>query len=153
VLGTAEVVGVDGNGCPAQAVHRAERGPQDLAPSSMSVCVYSQDTGTSVLMWSGRLDAAAAQAYGNAVQHAGSPGRPCTGTPTGRWVALGLHGSGGTRWDVVDLGCAAIEMAGGTAPLTPETVGDWAHDGVTAYAIAGPAVPASVATYFHPAMG
>ena len=153
ILGTAEVVDVDGNGCPSHAVQQPSSGPPGLTPSSMSVCVYSQDTGRSVLMWSGRVDAPAAQTYADAVQQAGTAGPACTGTPSGRWVALGLHDGNGTRWDVVDLHCAAIKVTDRAVPLTPATVSDWAREGVTAYAIAGPSVPQSVAAYFHVAIG
>jgi hypothetical protein len=154
ILGTAEVVGVDdANGCPTQAVQQPSAGPARLTPSSLSVCVYSQDTGSSVLMWSGRADASSAQAYADAVHRAGSTGPACTGTPSGRWVALGLHAGNGTRWDVVDLHCAAITLAHGTVSLTPATVRDWAREGVTAYAIAGPSVPSFVTAYFHVPMG
>jgi hypothetical protein len=152
ILGTAQVVDVDGNGCPSHVVQRPSSGPAGLTPSSMSVCVYSQDTGRSMLMWSGRVDSSSAQAYADAVSQAGSRGPACTRAPTGRWVALGLHDGDGTRWDVVDLQCAAIRVADGTVPLTPATVGDWAGEGVTAYAVAGPSVPPSVAAYFHEAM-
>jgi hypothetical protein len=154
VLGTAQVVDTDANGCPRRAVQQATRGPAGLAPTSLSVCVYSQDSGASVLMWSARVDGRTAQRYADAVRGAGASGRACPGTPVGRWVALGLHGDGDdTRWDVVDLRCGAILRPGGTAPLTPETVAGWARDGVTAYAIAGPGVPESVAERFHPALG
>ena len=153
ILGTAEVVDVDANGCPSHAVQQPSSGPAGLTPSSLSVCVYSQDTGRSVLMWSGRLDATSARAYADAVEQAGSPGPACTGNPSGRWVALGLHAGNGTRWDVVDLRCAAIDVTGGAVPLTPATVRDWAREGVTAYAVAGPSVPQSVAAYFHVALG
>ncbi len=153
ILGTAEVVDTDANGCPRNAVHQAAAGPDGLAPTSLSVCVYSQDTGASVLMWSGRVDARSAQAYADAVQQAGPTGPSCTGTPNGRWVALGLHAGNGTRWDVVDLRCGAILRQGGSTPLTPGTVRAWARGGVTAYAIAGPEVPRSVAAHFHPALG
>ena len=153
ILGTAEVVDVDGNGCPTRAVQVASPGPDSLAPTSLSVCVYSQDTGTTALLWSGRVDARSAQAYADAVQHAGRARSACTPIPSGRWVALGLHGDGGTRWDVVDLHCGAIERTGGAAPLSRATVRDWARDGVTAYAVAPSGLPRSVAAYFHPALG
>jgi hypothetical protein len=103
-------------------------------------------------MWSGRVDARTAQAYADAVQQAG-PARPCPGVPTGRWVALGLHGDGGSRWDVVDLQCGAIKRPDGAVPLTRDTVRDWARDGVTAYAVASPRLPRAVAAYFRPAVG
>jgi len=153
ILGTAQVVDTDANGCPRNAVHQATAGPDRLTPTSLAICVYSQDSGSSVLMWSGRMDGPAAQRYADAVGQAGPSAAECPGTPTGRWVALGLHGDSGTRWDVVDLRCGAILRAGGITPLTPATVRDWARDGVTAYAIAGPAVPRPVASHFHPAVG
>jgi hypothetical protein len=105
-----------------------------------------------VLMWSGRVDARSARAYADAVEQAGLA-RPCPGVPTGRWVALGLQGDAGTRWDVVDLRCGAIERPEGSVPLTRATVRDWARDGVTAYAVAPAGLPASVAAYFRPAVG
>ena len=46
ILGTAQVVDTDANGCPRSAVQRPTPGPAGLTPSSLSVCVYSQDTGT-----------------------------------------------------------------------------------------------------------
>ena len=153
ILGTAELVGTDANGCPARAVHQATPGPGTLTASSLSVCVYSQDTGSSVLMWSGRLDARSARAYTSAVAQAGSHTPACTGIPSGRWVALGVHGSDGTRWDVVDLTCGAIRSTDGEVPLTPATVHGWARGGVTAYAVAGAGVPRSVAADFHPVPG
>ncbi len=153
ILGTAQVVDTDANGCPRSAVLQATPGPAELTPSSLSVCVYSQDTGTSVLMWSGQVAARSAQAYVEAARQAGPAGSRCTGTPSGRWVALGLHSDSSTRWDVVDLTCGAIRAPNGLVSLTPATVRDWARDGVTAYAIAGPAVPRSVASYFRPVLG
>ena len=152
ILGTAETVDVDGNGCPVRVVQAPAPGPDSLAPTSLSVCIYSQDTGTPVLMWSGRVDARSARAYADAVEQAG-PARPCPGVPTGRWVALGLHGDAGTHWDVVDLRCGVIERPDGPVPLTPATVRDWARDGVTAYAVASARLPAAVAAYFRPAVG
>ena len=149
ILGTAEVVDVDANGCPTRAVQVPTAGPASSTPTSLSVCVYSQDTGTTALMWSGHLDSRAAQTYADALRQAGHSGHACMSVPTGRWVALGLHGDGGTRWDVVDLRCGAIERPVGTVPLTPATVRDWARDGVTAYAVAPPGLPRSVASYFH----
>jgi hypothetical protein len=154
ILGTAELMDVDGNGCPTRAVQVPTAGPASLTPTSLSVCVYSQDTGTAALMWSGRLGTRPARTYADASQQAGHDGRTCASVPTGRWVALGLHGDGGTRWDVVDLRCGAIERpGGGTVPLTPSTVRAWAHDGVTAYAVAPTGLPRSVASYFRAGVG
>jgi hypothetical protein len=152
ILGTAEVVDVDGNGCPTRAVQVPTAGPGSLTPTSLSVCVYSQDTGTTSLMWSGHLDAHSARAYAGALR-AGRSGPACASVPTGRWVALGVHGDAGTRWDVVDLRCGAIERPGGTVPLTPATVRDWARDGVTAYAAASTGLPRSVSAYFDTGVG
>ncbi|HEX4686875.1 MAG TPA: sigma factor-like helix-turn-helix DNA-binding protein [Nocardioides sp.] len=140
ILGSAELVGVDGNGCPTNPVVRPEAGPDHLEPTSLSVCVYSQDTGVTSLFWSGKVPEPAAGAYAAAVAHTSgdatrqvSATRPCW-TPTGRWVALGLTGAGGTRWDLVNLGCGRIQLAGGAeAALTPRTVQPWASGGATAY--------------------
>ncbi len=153
ILGTAEAVGVDGNGCPARAVQVPTSGPATLTPTSLSVCVYSQDTGTATLMWSGHTDAPSARTYADAVRRAGRTGPACASVPSGRWVALGVHGDAGTRWDVVDLRCGAVERPSGTVPLTPATVRSWARDGVTAYAAASTALPRSVASYFQTGVG
>jgi hypothetical protein len=100
----------------------------------LSVCVYSQDTGTSVLMWSGQVGAEQARAYVAATAGAGTESHACGADPSGRWVALGVHVGDRVRWDVVDPSCAGIAVAGGgTVPMTPATVRDWARDGVTAY--------------------
>jgi hypothetical protein len=139
ILGSAEQVDVDGHGCPTRPVVRPTRGPGDLEASSLSVCVYSQDTGIATLMWSGSVPQPRAQAYAAAVSAAGYDGARACRTPTGRWIALGLAGDGGTRWDLVNLGCARIQLAGGdAAPLTSDTVESWAYAGVTAYVSAPP---------------
>lgn len=150
ILGTARVVATDDNGCPAAAVQLPTRGPAGLHPSAMSVCVYSEDTGEPVLMWSGHVTGSGARAYDDAVRADLRPGRPCRALPHGRWVALGLHGDAGTRWDVVDLGCSAITRLDGTAALTEATVHDWGLDGVAAYAPVPTGLPPAVAPYFHP---
>lgn len=142
ILGTARVVGVDDNGCPTRAVQQPTRGPAGLEPSSMSVCIYSEDTGEPELMWSGRTSEAPARSYADAVTRA-APARTCPGLPHGRWLALGLHDGGGTRWDVVDLECGAIVDARGQVALTRDTVHDWKLDGVEAYA----QLPGEASTY------
>ncbi len=142
ILGTAEVVRVDGNGCPTRAVQQPIRGPAGLEPSSMSVCVYSEDTGAPELMWSGHTTEPPARSYADAVARA-APAGTCADLPHGRWLALGLHGAAGTRWDVVDLGCGAIADAEGSVPLTRDTVHDWKLDGVEAYA----QLPGEASTY------
>lgn len=148
ILGTAEVVSVDANGCPTTPVTQPAAGPQDLKPESMSVCVYSQDTGSTELMYSGALPAASALDYAHAVASATVASAGC-GTPQGRWVSLGLHGPAGTRWDVVDLGCDRIRLAAGhAAPIAPETVRDWAARGVTAYVGVPAGADPSLARYF-----
>jgi hypothetical protein len=65
-------------------------------------------------------------------------------------VALGLEEQGGTRWDVVNLGCDRIETAGGrTAQLTTTTVREWAVGGVTAYVGAPRGGDRALAEYFR----
>jgi hypothetical protein len=154
ILGTVEQVDVDGNGCPRQAVLRPTAGPRALKPDSLSVCVYSQDTGVSTLMYSQRLPGAAAKAYG--AHLAAAPTTPDStanstcATPSGRWVALALTGDAGTRWDVANLGCARIASAdAGSAALTVETVRDWAVGGVTAYLSAPRGGDDVLQTYFR----
>jgi hypothetical protein len=139
ILGSAEQVDVDDHGCPTRPVVRPTRGPDDLEPAHLSVCVYSQDTGIATLMWSGTVPEPGALAYADAVAAAGDDGARACPTPTGRWVALGLAGESGRRWDLVNLGCARIERAGGHgAPLNSETVESWAYAGATAYLSAPP---------------
>jgi hypothetical protein len=151
VLGTVRTVTVDANGCPTRAVAAPVAGPAALRPDSMSVCVYSQDTGSTALVFSTRLAAGSAQEYVDLVGTAGH-GRDRCGPPSGRWVALGLHG-GGTRWDVADLGCDAIRQAGGrTVPMTVDTVRSWAVGGVTAY-VAPPPGDRDLAEYFRAPAG
>jgi hypothetical protein len=153
ILGTAEQVAVDAYGCPTAAVQQPRPATSSRAPTSLSVCVYSQDTGASVLLWSGRVGAADTRAYVAAVAQAGSGSPGCRATPSGRWVALGVHLGDRTRWDVVDLSCASIEVAGaGTVPMTGATVRTWARAGVTAYVPVPRGRPA-LDPYFHPASG
>jgi hypothetical protein len=152
ILGSAEVVGTDANGCPTRAVQEPVRGPAGLEPSSLSVCVYSQDTGVPVLLWSGREDPAAARRYVDAVR--GHSAGTCTTPPQGQWVALGVAGDAGERWDVVNLGCARIVVADGSAaPLQPDTLAPWAHNAIRAY-VSGPRhAAADVAPYFRSPTG
>jgi hypothetical protein len=154
ILGTAEEVDVDANGCPTRAVVRPTAGPRDLQPDSLSVCVYSQDTGVATLMWSGALPDHEAQLYDSAVAGAvDSVAReaaddPCP-APSGRWVALGLDGDGGTRWDLVNLTCARIQRAGGqSAELTEGTVLPWAYGGAKAY-LSTPRAAPELERYFQ----
>jgi DNA-directed RNA polymerase specialized sigma24 family protein len=154
VLGTAEVVDIDANGCPTTAVQRPVAGPAGLEPMALSVCVYSQDTGVPVLEWSGREDSTAARRYIAAVTRssAAKGATACARTPQGQWVALGVAGRGGERWDVVDLGCPGIVVAGGSvAPLQPANLGVWAHNAIRAYVAAPRHASAEVAAYFRSA--
>jgi len=134
ILGTAERVDVDGNGCPTRPVSGPKAGPGDLQPTSLSICVYSQDTGVATLMWSGELPEPEARAYAAAVDgRANEAGGACP-TPAGRWAALGLRGDAGVRWDIANLGCGRLQLADGdSAPLAPDTVEPWALGGATAY--------------------
>jgi hypothetical protein len=132
ILGTAEQVDVDGNGCPTHAVVRPMAGPSGLKPDTLSVCVYSQDTGVTRLMYSAALPAAVAHQYVARVAAVAPEARGCP-TPHGRWVALGLTGDDGSRWDVANLGCGRIELSGRSVGLTPGTAQTWAAGGVTAY--------------------
>ena len=155
VLGTAHQVDSDDNGCPTDAVLRPVDGPVGMRPDWMSVCVYSEDTGTPVLLWSGRVGAAGAQRYADGLRAVATAGPgDCPAAPSGSWVALGLHGHGGTRWDLADLSCASLRGPGGSrAPLTPATVRDWARGGVTAYVRAPAGAPPSLRAYFQTTAG
>jgi Sigma-70, region 4 len=142
ILGTVEQVDVDAHGCPTRAVAHPLAGPPNVSPESLSVCVYSQDTGAATLMYSGSVSAAGARQYAARVAAGAADGKACA-TPTGQWVALGLRSASGTRWDVANLGCARIELADGrSAALTPDTVRDWAVGGVPAYVAAPAGSPA-----------
>ncbi len=153
ILGTAERVDVDAYGCPTAVVQQPRAATSGQAPTSLSVCVYSQDTGVSVLLWSGRVGAADTRAYVAAAGRAGAGSHRCAATPSGRWVALGVHVGDRTRWDVVDLSCASVEVAGaGTVPMTAATVRSWARDGVTAYVPVPRGHPA-LDPYFQSASG
>jgi hypothetical protein len=158
VLGTVEAVDTDGNGCPTQAVQQPSAGPATFDPTSLAICVYSQDTGVPVLLWSGHEGTAAARAYVAAFTGssagAGS-GSTCTQTPNGQWVALGVSGGGdGMRWDIVNLECSLIVGANhAEAPLTVDTVSTWASGGIKAY-VAGPrAATPEIAAYFRGSVG
>jgi hypothetical protein len=152
ILGTAEQVDVDANGCPTRPVVRPTTGPDRLEPASLSVCVYSQDTGVATLMWSGTVPESAARAYAEAVRGAAHDGLGACPTPTGRWVALGVSGDSGTRWDVANLGCDRIQLAGGGgAPLSRDTVESWAYGGATAYVSAPHGAPELAAYFAAPA--
>jgi hypothetical protein len=158
VLGTVEAVDTDANGCPTRAVQQPSAGPAGLDPTSLSVCVYSQDTGVPVLLWSGREDAAAAREYVDSFTRSSTgPGvaKPCAQTPNGQWVALGVSGGGDqARWDIVNLECAMIVGAGrAEAPISVDTVSSWAGGGIKAY-VAGPRSPTrAVAAYFRGMLG
>lgn len=148
ILSTVRQVAVDDNGCPTDPVARPTDGPGDLEPTSLSVCVYSQDTGVASLFWSGSVPERAARAYATAVSDATDDRTAPCPTPTGRWAALGLRGEQGTRWDLVNLGCVRIELAdGGGAPLTPRTTESWAYGGASAY-VAAPGGAPELRRYF-----
>jgi hypothetical protein len=148
VLGTAHAVDVDANGCPTRAVTVPTSGPAGLKPDSMSVCVYSQDTGTAVLLYSTTRTLGSAQQYAALVDVA-RQGRDRCGTPSGRWVALGLHDGDSTRWDVANPACAEIQRGGGrSVAMTGDTVRNWAVDGVTAY-VSPPKGDRALADYFQ----
>jgi hypothetical protein len=155
ILGTAHEVDVDANGCPTQAIQRSVAGAADLVPASLSVCVYSQDSGTAVLLWSARKGGAAALAYTQAFAAAGRGNdASCPSTPQGEWVALGIDDSdgGAERWDVLDLSCSRLVGHGTDAPLTVADVEPWAGGGTTAYVPAPREADARVASYFRGAL-
>jgi hypothetical protein len=155
ILGTATLVGdTDANGCPTRPVLRPSAGPQGLRPTSMSVCVYSQDSGTAVLLWSGRVERHAADYAGSVDTASESAGTSCPETPAGTWVALGLRADNGTRWDVVDLSCSRIRLADGReAPLAPATVEVWAAGAVTAYVPEPSTANPALRPFFRPPAG
>jgi hypothetical protein len=155
ILGTATLVGdADANGCPTRPVLRPEAGPTGLRPTSMSVCVYSQDSGTAVLLWSGRVQRQAQRYAGIVDTVSAAAGARCPATPAGAWVALGLRADDGARWDIVDLSCSRIRLADDQqAPLTPGTVREWAQGGATAYVPAPRAIDPALRGYFRSPAG
>jgi hypothetical protein len=149
ILDTVEQVDVDANGCPTRAVTRPAAGSGSRRPTSLSVCIYSQDTGVATLMWSGRLPEEEARSYADAVDAATDERAGACPAPSGRWVALGLRGDGDPRWDVVDLGCLRIQRAGdGSAPLTDATLKPWVYGGATAY-LSAPRSARELEPYFQ----
>jgi Sigma-70, region 4 len=153
ILGTAQRVDVDDHGCPTRPVSRATEGPADLAPTSLSVCVYSQDSGAATLMWSGTVPEHAARAYTKAAADFTGDGSGVCSPPTGSWAALGVRGGDGVRWDVVNLGCARIQLAGhASVPLVTETVRSWAYGGATAY-LSAPTTARELTPYFSAPSG
>ena len=154
ILASVERVDVDANGCPTRAVQEPSAGAGDLTPSSLSVCVYSQDTGTAVLLWSARRDASVARDYTAAFAAARGPGT-CPGTPQGEWVALGVQddAAGPARWDVLDLRCPRLVGHGASAALTLADVRPWAGEGTTAYVGAPERADRRIAAYFRAPLG
>jgi hypothetical protein len=153
ILGTAHTVGVDAYGCPTDGVQQPTS-TSVTRPSAISVCVYSQDTGATALEWSGEVGADAARAYVDAIGSAGGTGPGDCGTnPSGQWVALGIHGSSGIRWDVVDLACGRVLTGRDHVLLSAADVKPWALPGVRAYVFAGTAVPGDLRGLFHAPLG
>ena len=149
ILGTAEKVDTDDNGCAADPVPMPAAAPGDFVPTSMSVCLYDVDeeTGSPTLVWSGEP---------------GRPERACLRRrdrklsrpppiPTGPAVCPApVSGSrsdcrdaGDVRWDVLNFECSRIASVrredDGTltpreGPVSESTVAPWAGGGVRAYA-------------------
>ena len=84
---------MDANGCPTRAVNRPTAGPRGLRPDSLSVCIYSQDTGVATLMWSGALPEHEAQAYADAVDDATAEAQRSLPGPVGS-----VGGARARRW-------------------------------------------------------
>jgi len=145
ILSTAEAVDVDANGCRTgiEGPPSPEGAAAVTEPSSLAVCFYmvEQDLSTT-LIWSGLVtDPAAVDSFVTALDlaraDAGDEIAACKRAPDGEWISLGLTGSGGTRWDVVDLACQKVLSPSGDALLTRADVEPWSLDGVRAY-VAGP---------------
>jgi hypothetical protein len=165
ILGTAEAVEVDGNGCPTAPVRDPSPGPTDAAsPTGLSVCVY--DAGR--LLWSASPGAQQALAYVDAFQQASATYDPvslCSSDQTGQWVALGVaYGAAPARWDVTNFDCPALvgtytygqgKQSPINAPLTAGTVSPWASGGIKAYVV-GPGITSAddpLASYFRGVLG
>jgi len=145
ILSTAEAIAVDANGCRTGIEGPpSPEGPAAVTePSSLAACFYmvEQDLSTT-LIWSGLVtDPTAVNGYVTALEqaraNAGDEIAACKRAPDGEWISLGLSGSGGTRWDVVDFACQKVLSPAGDALLTRADVEPWSLDGVRAY-VAGP---------------
>ena len=145
ILSTAEAVDVDANGCRTgiEGPPPPEGAAAVTEPSSLAVCFYlvEQDLSTT-LVWSGSVtDPAAVDSYVTALEQAradaGDEVAACRRAPDGEWISLGLTGSRGTRWDVVDFACQKVLSPAGDALLTRSDVEPWSLDGVRAY-VGGP---------------
>jgi hypothetical protein len=167
ILATAEAVSTDGNGCPADPQREASPGPADGAqPASLSVCVY--DGGH--LLWSTTEDQQHAQDYVDAFSQASATydaASSCTTSPSGQWVAVGVHDSDANaplRWDIANFDCGTLvgtytygqqgKQSPMEAPLIPATVEPWAGGGIKAY-VAGPGASDAddLTTYFRGILG
>lgn len=148
ILGTAQPVDTDDNGCAADPVPMPAAAPGDFVPTSISVCVYDVDeeSGRPTLVWSGSRGARSARAYADAQEAEAAtadPDRPCGVPDSGQWIALGLRDAGDVRWDVLNFECSRIASvrreSDGTltaqeGPVSESTVAPWAGGGVRAYA-------------------
>lgn len=153
ILGTAEAVDVDANGCattgdwadvPDGTLHEVE-------PDSLSVCSYMTFQSETTLVWSAQGDATAAAEYAEAVETSSAtydPLRLCTEQPDGEWLAIGVNGADGeTAWTGVVMDqCAQIlwhyraqgdPEAVAASPVVPRTAAPWAGSWARAY-VAGP---------------
>lgn len=153
VLASVEQVDVDANGCPTRAVQRPAAGSARLHPASLSVCVYTQDTGSSALLWSARLGRSAARQYVAAFAAADRIGRPssCSSVPHGAWVSLGIPDAvgGAERWDVLDLVCAQLVGGHSSAALSAADLRPWAGGGTTTYVAAPHGIDSRLTSYFR----
>jgi hypothetical protein len=169
ILGTAEAVTTDANGCPTEPRKAPAPGPADGAQAaSLSVCVY--DGGR--LLWSTTKDQQHAQDYVDAFSQASATfdaASLCTKEPVPQWVAVGVHDTdpnAPVRWDIVNFDCDRIvgtytygsqgKQSQTEAPLVPATVAPWAGGGIKAY-VAGPFDPrhpdAGLGEYFRGMLG
>ncbi|WP_067441121.1 hypothetical protein [Nocardioides jensenii] len=151
ILGTAEAVDVDANGCDT---NRSWSGIPDgqldeVEPESLSVCSYETRRGKTTLIWSARRDADAATQYADVVKQSSAnydPVRLCTEQPDGDWLAIGVNGAGGkTAWTGVVMGeCAQIlwhfraqgdPTSLAASPVVPKTVSPWGGSEARSYTV------------------
>jgi len=162
VLGSAEAVVLDANGCSADVgdgprTSWSGTGPDSLGGlgsiASVSVCVYLDRGPGPVLGYSTSLDGAAAQSAYDAIEATPAERHlpACKVAVTGQQVLLRFHGSDGDADLLADLSCPGGGYTDGR-PFTRQNVLPWVVDGVGVY-VSGGMVGNALTDIFHPPPG
>jgi len=158
ILGSAEAVAVDANGCRTGiSTPLRPEGPAEIEATSLSVCLYETDLdGNTVLVWSDRRGAADATAYTEATYETSQlyDAGPCERrSPEGQWLEIGANGPDATRWDVVTFDCMWGETPDSQYPLNKQTVDPWASPAVKMYVVGPSDLHAGLNGYFRGILG